>query len=397
MSEIMKKIFSLFVLLFAFQYVTSQMSHSKELEPYLSFLKQNHKPAKEYILSLFKDNDIVVLCERHHCDITQYDLFLEIIRDSFFVKNVGLIFTEVGSEKLNPDLNIFLRNSKISKEEKEKKILDFQRRCMFPYWSKYNFSFFIEGLHDINKTLPENSKIELYPNDQFYISGDTTEENVSEMITRIAVRDSLIADNIINQYEKIRKSRPDKKALVIMNYRHAYNNKFNYTLPAGEKIKNTTEFLFNKYSGRIANVLINTTNIDNNIGVLQDGKWDAAFKLSGIENLGFHFDHSPFGNDNFDHWAYPNEYAYKDIFSGFVFYLPVEKFKLVRGVPGMMEDGFLEKSVINEKLYKAAFEKISKKKIELSTEKEHLYFNEMHIGQIEKLDTIQQHIEKWLK
>jgi hypothetical protein len=38
---------------------------------------------------------------------------------------------------------------------------------------------------------------------------------------------------------------------------------------------------------------------------LQDGKWDAAFAVLGYPSLGFDFQGSPFGSDEFDYFAVP--------------------------------------------------------------------------------------------
>lgn len=54
------------------------------------------------MLSLFKTHDIVIICERDHRDITQYELYLDIISDPYFTSNVGVLFTEVGTRSLNP-------------------------------------------------------------------------------------------------------------------------------------------------------------------------------------------------------------------------------------------------------------------------------------------------------
>ncbi len=37
------------------------------------------------------------------------------------------------------------------------------------------------------------------------------------------------------------------------------------------------------------------------------------------------FKDSPFGKDSFDLWVYKNPYHYQDIFTGFVFYIPIER------------------------------------------------------------------------
>ena len=84
--------------------MTSVYSQVHEaIKPYVDFLSHKQLPAKDYILSLFKNHDIVFICERDHRDITQYELYLDILRDPYFTNHVGVLFTEVGSRSLNPD------------------------------------------------------------------------------------------------------------------------------------------------------------------------------------------------------------------------------------------------------------------------------------------------------
>ena len=68
-----------------------------EILPYANFLEKQNTSAKDYILDLFKKYDIVILCERQHSETTQYDLIYNVVSSPYFQKNVGNIFTEVGS------------------------------------------------------------------------------------------------------------------------------------------------------------------------------------------------------------------------------------------------------------------------------------------------------------
>ncbi len=59
-------------------------------------LKEHSTAPKEYILNLFKTNDIVIIGERDHRDTTQYDLLLDVFSDKSFINEVGYVYTEVG-------------------------------------------------------------------------------------------------------------------------------------------------------------------------------------------------------------------------------------------------------------------------------------------------------------
>ena len=154
-------------------------------------------------------------------------------------------------------------------------------------------------------------------------------------------RDSLMASQIITRFDKIVSSdQKRKKALVIMNFRHSFNKEFYF--PGGRSLKNVAWFLFDKYKNRVANVFLNTITITNNekMGLIQDGKWDAAFQAAGNKSLGFDFAASPFGNDSFDVWPFKSDYTYRDIFTGFIFFQPVENHRLVEGIPGFIDSSF---------------------------------------------------------
>ena len=369
----------------------------KEIEQYVSFLKNENTTAKDYVLSLFESNDIVILCERDHRELTQYKLFLEIIRDQYFIDNVGIVFTEVGARNLNPELNIFLQNKHLTELEINKQLLYFQRNCMFPLWEKSNFSYFLKGIYDINKEITQK-KVEMYPTDVFYIEGQPTSEKIRDMVfTRVVKRDSLMADYIISRFEQLKQETSRRKALVIMNYRHAF--RFPVYDDNGRRTDNTGQYLFDKYPKKVANVMINNiidisnTSTGDIFGVVQDGKWDAVFKKTDKENLGFNFTGSPFGNDIFDYWVYKNDFTYKNVFNGFIFYQPFEKFEIAVGLSGLMDNGFYEEYVERNNLYYQAFNR----EMPPPVKDEIMRLNEIRISEENELDKIKIKIEKWLK
>lgn len=79
-----------------------------QTEKYVSYLQKPHLSAKNYIIGLFKKYDMVILCERAHAELTQYDLYLDVISDPWFVKNVGNVFTETGSISNRESINNFI-------------------------------------------------------------------------------------------------------------------------------------------------------------------------------------------------------------------------------------------------------------------------------------------------
>jgi hypothetical protein len=217
-------------------------------------------------------------------------------------------------------------------------------------------------------------------------------------------RDSIIAAQIIDQFDRLStKHGVPKKALVIMNYRHAFNNQF-YT-PDGRQISNVTGFLFKHYGNKVANVLLNSLGLDmrGNQPILQKGIWDASFAANGNKSLGFNYINTPFGKDSFDLWVLKTAFTYQDVFSGYIFYQPIETQKLVVGIPGFLDISFFDEffrrinlsAITNPNITRHSQEEISKLKNdpdkiekEVNTKKEMQYQN---------IDSLVRLRNQWLK
>ena len=307
-----------------------------EVSSYVKYINESKLPtAKQYILDLFKQYDIVVLCERWHPEFTQYNLITDIIKDPYFKENVGVVFTEIGVSTMNPDLNKFLQRNNIPDDSVNKIVAHFQQNCgIYPIWEHYNYYYLLSSVYYANNN--SKRKISLYPSDlpinwsQIKDSADYA-KIVQLMFPK---RDSIMAKQIIDTYERI-KTTNHKKALIIMNYRHSFKKSLG-------KMKNCTNYLFDYFDNRIANVLINTVLFDENDNPLltQKGKWDAAFKIANNTDCGFNFENTIFGKDSFDLWVRKNQYTYQDIFKGFVFYQPIENHKLIDNYKGLASTDF---------------------------------------------------------
>lgn len=363
-----------------------------EIAEYVDFIKEHkNKSAKEYILSLFENHDFVIICERDHRDISQYDLYKDIISDPYFINNVGNVFMEIGVKNSQDRINNFIFSENLDSLTKYKKLREIHRNASYyPVWEKYNYSYFMESIYELNQKQDTRNKIKIFPSD---IHMDWNEiRNYVDMVenySRKEIRDSLIAENIINDITALEKEKGGKiKALLILNYHHAFNNQFTLEPSSGN-------FLFKAYNGRIANVLMNyTTELvesDNGTEVpFQDGKWDAAFLVNGNPSIGFDFKNSPFGKDSFDFYPYePHNYTYSDIFTGFAFYKPISEFNLVLGFPGYLEDGFNEEARRRIELLAQWRSKDSTININKLSQREYDRLNKLNYIQVEDLDTIQ--------
>lgn len=358
------------VLLFSTQIIcTGQKNPSQEIKTYVEFLNDNDLPeAKEYILSLWKNYDIVVFGERFHGEVTQYDLLLDIIRDERFINEVGNIFTEVGSVSIQTDLNSFLHTRYLTEEQRKADLLEIYRNLTFsPCWEKYNFFHFLSEINKLNAEIQDSTSIHLYPL-SWEFPGWKNFETSAEYKAWFYKQhdfDSVMAANFIKRYAEILADGGSNKALIILNYRHAFakdvkNEMYEKTMP----VSNAARFIFDHYKGRVANILMNTwtslpvenSDIGDPFIPFHDGKWDAAFKFIHTKSLGFDFGNSPFGEDSFDLWPYSKaEYKYKDVFTGFVFYLPLGEHYELYGIPGIVSGDFKTELKRRLKIFQAVW------------------------------------------
>jgi hypothetical protein len=314
----------------------------ERIDKYEDFLKKVQTSAKDYILNQFQIYDIVILAERYHSEETQYDLINEIVNDSYFISEVGNICIEIGAENLSDSLNHYLKNNNDNLNQGIASLLAFQRDISwYPLWAKNNYHLFLRNLFLLNKSLEPSEKVNLYltdiPFDWSIISNGT-----EYWTARRQNRDSIMAKNISNHFEKIQNS-PRKKMLVILNEAHAISN----TEWTDMWQKRTAQYLAEKYGrNKIASILINSvgTNENDEDILLQDGYWDAAFSIAEKTNIGFDLNNSPFGHDKFDYALGNNNdlFKYQDIFTGLVFYKPISQHRLSAGVNKIINSDFRE-------------------------------------------------------
>jgi hypothetical protein len=173
----------------------------------------------------------------------------------------------------------------------------------------------------------------------------------TEVLSR---RDVIMAEQIADRLESLRAGGdPRPKALVIMNFRHAFPN---LELRSGGRVRrmeNTAGILMERFPGRVRNVLLNTIAVgmgarpdEIRISAIRDGMWDAAFEVAGNPGVGFHFAGSPFGADTFDLFPVGAAHlTYADAFTGFVFHEPLTRHRLVTGVPEVIDSAFASELV----------------------------------------------------
>lgn len=359
-------------------------SQKNELKPYVNFLQKNKfSTAKEYILNKFKTKDIVIISERDHRDITQYELYIDVIKNPNFEGNV---YTEVGSWNNYQRINKFLLNSELSEKEKETELLSIYRDLDYTIlWEKYNYYFLLSSIYDINRNRNKKDKILLFPLDlEFewknfdchsqYKLFDLYSEN------SIIDRNIIMGKNFVKFYEYAKKRNPERrKALVIQNTYHGYIRipKF-IPLPTQPDIYSTGEYIFKTYPENTTNIYINYYTQGFHNGLTNEGLFDAAFYFTKTDNIGFDLKSTPFGNSNFDLYNFGDGYEkinYDYIFDGMIFYKPISEMNLVSGIPNVYpkeyEKQFYErKALIDGILYEESIIKNKELLKELNTKTE---------------------------
>lgn len=377
----------------------AEIAYDDSIKPYVEFLNKQKTSPVDYIMSLFENYEIVILCERYHTETTQYDMLFDLIKDDRFQNSVGNIFTEVGSFSIRDRMSKFLTETNLDDDQIEKGALDIYRNLTwFPVWDKTNFFEFIKKTHRLNRGLAADKKIMIYPCDMSVDLDATTPKKYKAFSSKLGERDKFMADSVINSFKYFQKNGAKrKKALVIMNYRHAFNDKFKYLI--GDRPSNTGRYIFEAFPGKVANVMINTLKLlpgttDQKAmdTPLRDGKWDAAFKAAGVKSVGFNFKGSPFGVDWFDHFCFlPHFCNYQHVFTGFIFHLSLEEHIQMIGVPKLFDDGY--DSIIIKRIVNTG---------EQTTSEASLYLNGLKKDGVktfgyEKMDEHKKKIDQWLK
>ncbi len=328
------------------------------LTGYVRFLEGQKVKPVDYIMGLFATHDLVILCERAHPETTQYDLISELVSDPRFVEQVGHVFTEIGTVSLRPAVDSFLLAEGLSNDQVTAQLRQIALNMGFGgFWEKTNYYDFLRRLHDFNRTLAGDRRVHVYPSDLEFSWATMTPERHAQFQRELGRRDRIMAENVRAKFNEIRQGPARNKALVIMNYRHAFPH---LRLERGGRVKtieNTGGYLMDAYPGKVANVLLNsirtlpgTTDQRALISALQDGKWDAAFEVRGNPNLGFAFVGSPFGADSFDFFPFPTSQRYQDVFTGFVFYAPLKDHRLSFGLPGLVDPGCVDELLRRDRL-----------------------------------------------
>ena len=345
-------------------------------KPYTRFLKKQKTSPVDYVIGLFDKYDVVVLCERAHPEMTQYDFIFNIVKDPRFIDKAGIVFTEIGQKGMQEYMDNFMNTESLSDQQVKEHILRITRNeAVHPAWTNYNWYQYIERLYKLNRTLPPEKRVRHYFTDapvDWYAIKNTKDYKEYEH-KYVWNRDSLMARTVIDVINSLNQTESThKKCLVVMNYRHAFD-----LTDRDPKVTrgNTFEYIKDAFGDRAANVLINTRMIT--IYPPVGGLWEEAFEKTGNKPAGFDFRGSPFGADNFD--MYPWDIAlrrnfgsrtpsaegllrYRDVFTGYVFINPAEEQYWQQSTPGYF-DGFEKEYIRRSACVKAEYEEAAKQEM----------------------------------
>lgn len=336
---------SLFLLFFIILSITFSFAQS-ELTPYVEFLQKQQTP-KEYIFTLWKESDIIILGERDHRDTTQYNLILDILSDKRFIENIGYLYLEVGVVNATEDANALIKENFVNQSDFNKRFTELQMKEVWhpQPWLNYNRYQLLSGLAKINRNLPKEKQITIGLIDMEFCWDDMTPEKYKKFITtdmskEFTTREKIMADNFLALYSVQPRRNDTKKALIITSREYAGKQTFSYL---NKKTKRQAGYIKDVLEEKVKTVALNwykwlplnwhrSVLPDKTNGLSANGKWDAVFELTNNTPTGFDLESSPFGNDEYD-YAYHKGLKWKDVFDGFIFYIPYYSHTAKMGFP----------------------------------------------------------------
>lgn len=162
---------------------------------FISYLKDNARDPKEFVLEKLSKYKLVMYCEIHRRKVS-WDFLEEILKDKRFVENTGVIFMELGSDK-QKDIDKFLSGKKPESEL----LLSIFRDYIVPGWDDKGKFDFIKFVWQINKNAPADKKIRIIAVDTPRpFASFKSKEDIRENDAKYD-RDEFMADTILKYLE----------------------------------------------------------------------------------------------------------------------------------------------------------------------------------------------------
>ena len=316
-------------------------------------LIEKSMPPREYILNLFETNDIVIIGERDHRDTTQYELLLDIFNDKRFIDKVGFVYTEVGCINRTEWANEVLKSTYENDLEFEMELIELYRELDFnPLWEKYNMYKYLKGIYSINKNLTINKKITIGLTDLAFewegMDRNKYEAFEDSMNAKSYTRDSIMASNFIELYEKQVSETGKRKALLIQSFPHAINLDLR---SYGSNHRRVGSYIKEKYQSKVKIVAFNAVYYgsynSSGYSLIDSGKWDASFELTNCSETAFDIDNTLFGDTYYEdnlgqkiNKLFGVKLRYADLIDGIIYYKPFYEFRCTVGIPNVVDEEF---------------------------------------------------------
>ncbi len=338
------KIIVLTVFLFICCWTNAQPSVSE----YKRCLEIQGEDPVEYIFRQFEKADVVILGERDHRDITQYELILRLLADKRF-EEIGFVYTEVGCANWTESANRLIKSDWESEEEFQKALREHLRNEDYGFlWEKTNRSLLLDGLYRINRKIPKDKRISLGLTDiAFDWEKWTSPRKYGKWLRkntyyhsgeRFSIRDREMANNFLKQYKRQNTISGRRKALYIVNQPHAICSRNGKR--AAWRIKkrlgeNNVRIVFLNYYMPFSP---GEYGFDSSagIGLINGGLWDAAFYLTGNKPVAFDIKGTPFGKTKA--WYWNDGATWENFVDGYIFYVPFYEFKGSIGIKDILTE-----------------------------------------------------------
>lgn len=333
-------------------------AQNPKLNDYVNCIKSNSCNPVDYIFNLFEKSDIVVIGERDHRDTTQYELILDLLRDPRFAKDIGYVYTEVGCVNKTKDVNKLLCEKYKSDKAFNDALYFYLRDEDFnPLWDKYNRVQFLRGLYEINRNSKHKIMLGLTDCKFSWKKIKTTEEyrdfNDSPACT---YRDSTMCFHFAKMYAKQKPKNGKRKALIITNHPHALNATFerNDYHCQGKWLKK--EFGSDNVKIVILNWTEYTHSNEQQMPLVANGLWDAAFEVVDCQPFGMDIKGTPYGRTPYFDDRY-GKMKWEDVTDGIIYIKPCYETVLTIGIPGIVSPDFEEEFMRRIRIYFEAMDR----------------------------------------
>lgn len=306
-----------------------ESSDSLKISKYMQDFSNGNHEIVDFVLDLYDRYDIVVLGERDHRDTTQYTFICDIISDTRFIDNVGYVYTEVGCNTATNSANDLIKGEyKNEGEFKAACVNHMRREEWWPLWEKWNRYQFLRDLWQINDTLSAERKITIGLTDVNFPWDNVKTADDYDRFYNVETnnRDYIMATNFSYMFNHQPKKNGKHKALLITNTPHAISDSI---------AKNEGWLIKQGYGDRVVIVLMNWDEYwQKDYTLLDNGRVDAAFYLTGNEPTALRLDECELGNFKI------GEQKLKDVADAMVFDVPVDKFVMKCGLDGLITPDF---------------------------------------------------------